>query len=41
MKRMTCIGATLESRYYRIIPGEDIDYLALAFISPLESEYYV
>ena len=41
MKRMACIGPSLESRHYRIIAGEDIYYLAFAFISPLESEYYV
>jgi hypothetical protein len=35
------IGATLETGYYVVGGGQDIDNLAFAFVSPLQSYQYV
>ena len=41
MERVSGIGSALEPCHCRILSREDINYLSLAFISPLEAEDYV
>ena len=41
MERMSGVRPALEPCHCRILACEDIDYLSLAFISPLETENYI
>lgn len=38
---MSCVGASLESAYNRVVSGKHIHNFALAFVSPLKAQYNI